>query len=662
MPLQNGNHGDHHNNNNNNDRVFSDDESDDASYVSSSSSEQLSDSDDDDNDGGSDGDNDGDDNNDDDNDNEPDGNGNQGDQQHDNNHHRIRPRIPHRNPDRNRNRNRNRNPRRAGARQRSEPPEFHVRKYNFFLFPSSNSSSREVVLSPASIVQMSGNGRGNGNAHDLQDEDVPQELDFNEWMKNGIPYTTLDQAEGILRQFQLDHDKHSNGNGNANGFGIGLNADNDGARNGDGSRVTEWEEPTDPSDIAFIARAMANLREWIDQAALQPSVPLSDNMSLEQEERIGIVKVIPFPKKESLRRCLRGKIEFEYPSLHWDENDNQQVVVRLNDDEKKIRDARRKKFAWQKMHEEKIGFTRVFKALSDACRGELGQIGDFDSEYLHFCSKFEDNADDSASASVLASTGGITPVSGADLTKQACLKQRRVPMVLHNGFMDFLFLLTHFQRHKLPPTYEEAKKMLHRYFPLVYDTQILASEFSDNAVRTRQTGAHQLYRRFVRGRADDTFEEQNDLAGRRIPRSLVVNGTTHSYPSPEARDNPDLNPGDNAFMIGTIFQCLCRRIKWKTLEAFDTEDREKQFFTQIVLARQSRVGSLLFLDERLPESKLCAPLYGLNKVRIVCVVLKKTNVPLEMPHFYHSYFESLQFRFFCIRAYSQLTWRQSTTL
>ena len=199
-------------------------------------------------------------------------------------------------------------------------------------------------------------------------------------------------------------------------------------------------------------------------------------------------------------------------------------------------------------------------------------------------------------------------------------------------------------------------------FPLVYDTQILASEFSDNAVRTRQTGAHQLYRRFVRGRADDTFEEQNDLAGRRIPRSLVVNGTTHSYPSPEARDNPDLNPGDNAFMIGTIFQCLCRRIKWKTLEAFDTEDREKQFFTQIVLARQSRVGSLLFLDERLPESKLCAPLYGLNKVRIVCVVLKKTNVPLEMPHFYHSYFESLQFRFFCIRAYSQLTWRQSTTL
>ena len=305
---------------NNDNRVFSEDESDDESYdySSSSSSDRLSDSEDEDgDDNGSGGEEDGEHNNniaaaaaDNANANDDGGENDEGQvqgdqprvrfaedqrQQQDQNHMR-RIRIGRNNAPRDNNRHENnendnggRDQRHAAGERRPEPPEFHVRKYNFFLFPSSNSSSREVVLSPASIVQMSGRGRGERNEgngdQNLQDENLPQNLDFNEWLKNGVPYTTLDQAEGIMREFQADHNKHPNENGANNGSGNAVSITN-GSRsnelrpnhhggqngNGNGLSVTEWEEPTDPSDIAFIARVMANLREWIDQAAQQGRV------------------------------------------------------------------------------------------------------------------------------------------------------------------------------------------------------------------------------------------------------------------------------------------------------------------------------------------------------------------------------------------------------
>jgi hypothetical protein len=43
-------------------------------------------------------------------------------------------------------------------------------------------------------------------------------------------------------------------------------------------------------------------------------------------------------------------------------------------------------------------------------------------------------------------------------------------------------------------------------------------------------------------------------------------------------------------------------------------------FSQIVSAKRSRVGSLLFLDQRHAETKLCAPLYGLNKVCAIAMI------------------------------------------
>ena len=53
---------------------------------------------------------------------------------------------------------------------------------------------------------------------------------------------------------------------------------------------------------------------------------------------------------------------------------------------------------------------------------------------------------------------------------------RRVPLVVHNGFMDLLFLMTHFEAPRLPDTLIECKQLVRSYFPLIYDTKVLSVE------------------------------------------------------------------------------------------------------------------------------------------------------------------------------------------
>lgn len=531
---------------------------------------------------------------------------------------------------------------------RNEPPEFLIHKYNFLIFPSSD-STREVVMNPKSIQHLNHSSR--------QGMFLSHHSDFNweEWIKHGIPYLSLDIAQEELMKFQKEHNRdafdqngNSKSNANANVNENGTNNLQEGETHAHAQVphcsseevAQEWEEPSDPADVAFIARAMANLREWIDSAAGNRGgldengqlLSLSDNLTLAQEQRLGIVKILPQTKKESLKKCLRRKIENEYPALHWDMNDNHEVLVRLNDDEKRIRDARRKKFAWQKMHEEKIGFTRVFKALSDACRGELGNTGDLDEEYRSFLDEANRNigandiGNDTNDEWVIPKVGdgdGDTDevafhnttnpdkdskqeewVCGSLLTNQSEDKRRKVPIIVHNGFLDLLFLMTHFQRHKLPPTYEEGKNLARHYFPLIYDTKVLATELSDFSIRSRSSSLVDLHQRYVRGDGVGDIDGFVELHLDVIPRSIIVNsGHVHR---------------DDAVMIGTVFQCLCRRIKWgsDSYNGLDNDDKRRKLFKAVATAKKSRVGSLLFLNESLPESKLSAPLYGLNKVRL----------------------------------------------
>ncbi len=417
-----------------------------------------------------------------------------------------------------------------------------------------------------------------------------QEMDFREWIVNGVPYTTLDNASQYLEQFHVKHEKEIMNHRNDHGYGLSLplspppleDQSNDG--NIDNSSLFE---PTEAHDIAFIARSMASLREWIDSAA-PPLRSISSNLTLEDEERMGIVKLVPSHRKENLKSCLYRKIKSEYPSLHWYKHNSHYYVLRLSDDEKQIRDERIKRVEWEKMHTEKIGFARVFKALTDACRGELGDIKNINDEYQQFLKRSEQN--------VLSLTPGSK-------------KRRRVPIVVHNGLMDLLFLLTHFHADTLPSSYVDTKALVNRYFPTVYDTKVIATECVDFRFRSRNSALAELYQRHVMGIHNINDHEHNEVLMRLVfPRVEIVNDISTS----SHRD-----AGDDAFMTGAVFQCLSRLIMNEALCHSDYSDVMKRanIFVEMVNQDVKGVGSLLFLDEVYTNSILIpAQAFGRNYV------------------------------------------------
>ena len=73
------------------------------------------------------------------------------------------------------------------------PVEFHVRKYNFYLFspPSHNDAhTREVVLNPGTVQFLTSHN-----------------MDYNKWLKEGVPYVTVDRAQELLEKFKEKHEK-----------------------------------------------------------------------------------------------------------------------------------------------------------------------------------------------------------------------------------------------------------------------------------------------------------------------------------------------------------------------------------------------------------------------------------------------------------------------
>ncbi len=403
-------------------------------------------------------------------------------------------------------------------------------------------------------------------------------MDFGEWIVNGVPYTTLDNAKAHLKQFNSKYEKEKAEKEKKKVLGPASPPP---------LEDQNWSEPVEPNEVAFIARSMANLREWIDSAA-PPTRNINDqDISLEEEERLGIVKLLPHHKKEHLRNCLFRKIKYEYPSLHWHKHNSQNYVLRLSEDEKKVRDERIKRVEWRKMHSEKIGFARVFKAISDACRGELGDVKSVDDEYQQFLDRAENNV-----------------LSLTTTTKN----RRRVPIVVHNGFMDLLFLMTHFHSHKLPSKYTDAKKLINHYFPVIYDTKVLATEHTDFRFRSKNSSLSELYQRHVMGIQNINENEHNNEMLMRLvyPRVEIMNDLSTS----SHRD-----AGDDAFMTGAVFQCLSRPIIYHgILGYFDSVDERTHLYSAIIHDQIKGVGSLLFLDEKYSRRKESIDLFGANKV------------------------------------------------
>jgi poly(A)-specific ribonuclease len=297
-------------------------------------------------------------------------------------------------------------------------PEWSVRKYNFYTFPDKD-SDRDVCMSPGAIDFLNGFN-----------------MSFDQWIKKGTPYVTTDQAMTSLAKYVV---RQTRADQEAQERPIAPTIQQ-------ASRRVELRRN---EDIEFFSRCMASLREWLDSPAPNPDPAVPE----------GTCFLLP-ECNSFLRRAFYEAIEQEYPSLVLEkagpENPNRIRVWRLDDEEKQRRDQRMRREGWEHVITQKVGLARIFLALSFACRGLS-----IDPRSVLFAPSI-DSVD-----------WTLPPM--ATLPQ---LAPRKIPLVVHNGFMDLTFLMCHFVQPILPPALADCKKMILSYFPSIYDTKVLATECS----------------------------------------------------------------------------------------------------------------------------------------------------------------------------------------
>mgnify|MGYP000017377075 CR=1 FL=1 len=124
------------------------------------------------------------------------------------------------------------------------------------------------------------------------------------------------------------------------------------------------------------------------------------------------------PCNSFLRRILYGEIEDNFPGLTTESAGGRIQILRMNASEKRQLAEKRKKDAEADLLS-KIGVRSLFLAISQEC-----------------CS-------------------------------------RGMPVVVHNGQQDLMFMMTHFQQNKLPNDWGEMKGLINDTFPCVVDTKYL---------------------------------------------------------------------------------------------------------------------------------------------------------------------------------------------
>ena len=138
-------------------------------------------------------------------------------------------------------------------------------------------------------------------------------MDFDKVFREGISYTTVEHANSLKKRYVDKY--HTTANEKKNGEESG--ASNKGAQGSNGytPRKGGRVKLTRTEDIAFLARTMAELREWIDtnnDADTANSVAAVAATTTNEDE--GTSLVLP-PCNAFLRRCLYETIEEEYPGL-----------------------------------------------------------------------------------------------------------------------------------------------------------------------------------------------------------------------------------------------------------------------------------------------------------------------------------------------------------
>lgn len=203
-----------------------------------------------------------------------------------------------------------------------------------------------------------------------------------------------------------------------------------------------------------------------------------------------------------------------------------------------------------------VGFAVVFRAMSDACNGRV-----FSAEQTR---RFLDGLSPELSMPAKAQDG----------------EGRKIPLVIHNGLHDLMFLLTHCHNARLPESFEDTKKVIRGYFPVVYDTKILGTEYSDAIIKSGNSALGDLF-----DTTCNTSDANSDVPSLKAPLIVNQDGRSQGQAHEAAWD---------AYMTGCVFNALCNRI----------------------LESKNRFSADLTLDDLLHESAdgMLREWIGLNKI------------------------------------------------
>jgi len=314
--------------------------------------------------------------------------------------------------------------------EKSDAASFHVRRYKFTLFPPDDPRiTREITLNPTSI-------------HFL----LRNNMDLNLWAQEGLPFCTKEKAEELVQKFIDRHVKKSQ-----------EDSSEPPSKSPPPSLRKRRVVLTKDDDKEFHARVMSSLREWLDAPIPGASTSGGEGVSF------------LLPRCNAfLRRSIYEAIERDYPYLDLERHNNDQIRVwRLTDEEKKRRNQRLLVEGYNKLIQEKIGAQRIFLALSKACSGEP--------------------IANRAEQAILAANGNEALEKFPEEKRYLSSNQRKIPLVVHNGLMDLLFLMTHFHAPKLPERWEDCKRLVHSHFPVIYDTKIMATDYCSDDNQSGRT-------------------------------------------------------------------------------------------------------------------------------------------------------------------------------
>lgn len=391
----------------------------------------------------------------------------------------------------------------SGCPSDTEMPHYTVRRYNFYMFPDEH-EDREIVMSPSAVAFLNGHN-----------------MSFDTWTKHGIPFATATKGSEYLQTYltkELEDRNPSTSQPTVQNL------------------VKRRVELRRNEDIEFIAHAMASLREWLD-SDVQNQL-LDDDGEVASE---GFSFLMP-TCNSFLRRALYENIQAEYPALELESAGRQQIRVwRLNDEERIVRQNRLRRERWEGLILRNLGLWRVFEAIHVVCSGQR-----LDRTNLYFATNYEQVNWDNVSSSI--DNPNTSP------------SQRMVPLVVHNGFMDICFLLSHFYSNKLPEDYQECKNLLSNYFPIIYDTKVISTECkcwaNNDDQNSQNTNLASLFSSLVRDTNNNRTDGQKPLYSDQLEIIPAVSSVRGRVLVPDQEHEAAYD----AYMTGAVFLGLCTMI------------------------------------------------------------------------------------------------------